>query len=245
MMVVPEGGSLFEHNMTMIADGHTGIEHSIPVPRVYEDVLQFWGGSQTGYTPTLGVAYGGLWGENYWYQHTPVWKDPRLLSFVPADMVRARARRGILAGEDDFNHINNARIAKQLVDRGVHVQLGAHGQREGLAAHWELWSFGQGGMTPLEALRCGTLYGAAYLGLDQDLGSLEVGKLADLIVLEKNPLEELRNSETVRLTMVNGRLYEAATLNEIGNHPHRAQPFYFQRGMTSGLPGEAVSRDID
>ena len=84
-------------------------------------------------------------------------------------------------------------------------------------------------MTNLQAIRCATLYGAEYLGLDHDLGSLETGKLADLIVLDKNPAENIRNSDSVHYVMLNGRLYDAATMNEIGNHPHQRPPFYWER----------------
>src|SRR4029078_12932049 len=73
MMVVPEGGALFEHNMTMVVDGHTGVEHSIPVGAIYKDVVQLWKSTPVGYTPTLIVGYGGIWGENYWYAKTQVW----------------------------------------------------------------------------------------------------------------------------------------------------------------------------
>jgi imidazolonepropionase-like amidohydrolase/Tol biopolymer transport system component len=229
MMVVPEGGSLFQHNMSMIVDGHTGIEHSIPVGAIYDDVIQLWGKSKTGYTPTLVVGYGGNWGENYWYQKTNVWEDTRLLSFVPRRIVDSRSRRRTMVPEDEHNHFNNARIVKELSDAGVSIQLGAHGQREGLAAHWETWMFGQGGMTPLQALRSATLSGAQYLGLDREIGSLEVGKLADLIVLDANPLENLGNTRTVRYTIVNGRVFDAATMNEIGNHPRTRKAFWFQQ----------------
>ncbi|MBI3279444.1 MAG: PD40 domain-containing protein [Acidobacteria bacterium] len=228
MMVVPEGGSLYEHNMTMVADGHTGIEHAVPVPRLYEDVLQFWPKTRTWYTPTLGVAYGGLWGENYWYQHTNVWENERLLRYVPRKIVDPRSRRRTMAPEDEFNHIRIARAAKQLLDRGLRVQLGAHGQMQGLAPHWELWMFVQGGMTPHQALRAGTLYGAQYLGLDNDLGSIEPGKLADLAVLDRNPLANIRDSEYVRYVMINGRLFETDTMNEAGNHPRKRGRFFFE-----------------
>ncbi len=246
MMVVPEGGSLIQHNMSMVVDGHTGVEHALPVARVYADLKQLWSQSKTGYTPTLVVAYGGLWGEEYWYQKTNVWEDSRLNAFVPRRVIDARSRRRTMAPEDEFNHFNVARAARELNDLGVGVQLGAHGQREGLAAHWELWMFGQGGMTPLQALRAGTLAGAQYLGLDRDIGSLEPGKLADLIVLDKNPLEDLRNSTSVRYTMVNGRLFDAATMNEVGNTPRERAKFYFEReGGEAWAPGVTLTTEQD
>jgi imidazolonepropionase-like amidohydrolase/Tol biopolymer transport system component len=248
MMVVPEGGSLFQHNMTMVVDGHTGVEHSLPVARIYDDVLQLWGKTRVGYTPTLVVAYGGNMGENYWYQTTDVWSDERLSTFVPRRILDAASRRRTMVPEDEHNHINNARIANELRNAGVSVQLGAHGQREGLAAHWEIWMFQQGGMTPHQSLRAATLDGARYIGMERELGSLENGKLADLIVLDRNPLENIRNTHSVRYTMVNGRLYDAATMNEIGNHPRERKAFWFQQqgGETWGAAAtEALEHGED
>ncbi len=228
MMVVPEGGSLFEHNLTMVVDGHTGVEHSLPVARIYPDVTQLWAGTQVGYTPTLGVAYGGIFGENYWYDKTEVWKDEHLLAFVPREIIDERARRRTSAPLDEYNHFNAARNAAALAAAGVRVNLGAHGQREGLAAHWEMAMLVQGGMTPHEALRCATLNGARYLGLDHDLGSLEPGKLADLVVLDANPLDDIQNTRTLRWVLQNGRVYDPMTLDQAGNHPQKHQPFFWQ-----------------
>ena len=227
MMVVPEGGSLLQHNLTMVVDGHTGIEHSIPVANIYDDIKQLWSQSDVGYTPTLGVAYGGIWGENYWYDKTDVWNHPRLSKFVPKNQLLPRSMRRVKAPDHHYNHFNNARVAKELQDLGVLVNLGAHGQREGLAAHWEIWMFAQGGMTPLEALRAATLDPAKYIGLDKNIGSLEVGKLADLVVIDGNPLKNIRDTDKVDYTMINGRLFNAATMNEVGEK--QRDKLYFEQ----------------
>ena len=168
MMVVPEGGSDHNHNLTMVVDGHTGLEHSLPLENVYADVTQLWGGTDVGYTPTLVVGYGGIWGENYWYDRTDVWRHEHLRTFVPSFVVEPRSRRRTKAPDEDYNTLRSAGIAKAIVDVGGRVQIGAHGQLAGLAAHWELWMFEQGGMTPHEALRSATLSGAYYVGLDGD-----------------------------------------------------------------------------
>jgi imidazolonepropionase-like amidohydrolase len=238
MQVVPEGGSTFFTNMTMILDGHTGIEHNIPVVPVYKDVKTLWNASKTGYTPTLIVCYGGLFGENYWYDRTDVWKNEHLLSFTPQSIIDARSRRRVTAEYGDYGHIEVSKYVKQIADGGTKVNLGAHGQLQGLGAHWELWMLTQGGMTPLQAIRCATMNGASYLGMDRDIGSLEQGKLADLIVLNANPLVDIRNSEKIKYVMVNGRLYDANSMNEIGNHEKPRLRFWWQqnRGEMVNLP---------
>ncbi len=228
IMVVPEGGSLFEMNMTMVADGHTTIEHSIPVANIYADVEAFWPPGKVAYTPTLLVGYGGMFGEVYWYAKTNVWEDPRLSKFVPPFILDPRSRRRVTAPDDEWNHINLGKIAEKLGKDGVLVNTGAHGQREGLGLHWEIWMLAQGGMTPLEALRCATLNGATSLGMDRDIGSLTAGKLADIIVIDGNPLQDIRQSEKVTWTMVNGRLYDAATLNETGAREKKRAKYWWE-----------------
>jgi Tol biopolymer transport system component/imidazolonepropionase-like amidohydrolase len=232
MMVLPEGGSTFHWNITHVLDGHTGLEHNIPVAPLYRDALTLIGASRTGYTPTLVVNYGGMSGELFWYQESNVWENERLARFTPAAVLDSRRRRP-MAAEDDYFYVEVSRAARDILAAGGKVQLGAHGQLQGLAAHWELWSLAQGGMTPMQALRAATLHGAEYLGLDGDIGSIQPGKLADLVVLDANPLENIRNSETVRYTMINGRLFDAHSLAQLGNHPAAApHPFWHLGGVT-------------
>ncbi len=230
ILVVPEGGSTFYHNMTMIMDGHTGIEHNIPIAPVYKDIQQLWSNSQTGYTPTLIVNYGGLNAEVYWYQKTNVWENEKLLKYTPRAVIDARSRHRTAAPDEEYEngHILVSKTCKHLSDAGVKINLGAHGQLQGLGAHWELWSLAQGGMTNHQALRAATLNGAEYLGLSKDIGSLEEGKLADLIVMQKNPLEDIQNSNTIVYTMINGRLYDTETMNEIGNRPKERGLFFWE-----------------
>lgn len=235
MLVVPEGGSTFPHNLTMVVDGHTGIEHTLSVEKIYTDVTQLWKGSSVGLTPTLIVGYGGIWGENYWYAKTDVWANERLLNFVPRSVVDPRSRRRFTAPDEEWNHFNCARICKALVDVGERVQLGAHGQLAGLGAHWELWMFGQGGLTPLQAWRAATLDGARYIGVDDELGSIEPGKLADFLVFDADPIADLANSASLARTIQNGVMFDARTMQRLptaATQQSGAVPqFYFRDGL--------------
>ncbi|MCL1051046.1 amidohydrolase family protein [Shewanella abyssi] len=233
MMVVPEGGSLLQHNLTMIADGHTGIEHSLPAANIYSDIKQFWSQTEVGYTPTLVVAYGGISGENYWYDKTDVWAHPRLSMYVPSDILDARSMRRPTAPDEHYNHFNVARVANELNDIGVKPNIGAHGQREGLAAHWEMWMFAQGGMSNLEVLKTATINPAKHFAMDHQIGSIKQGKLADLIVIDGNPLEDIRVTDRVTYTMVNGKLYNAETMDQLNggakNSGKQRKPFFFEK----------------
>jgi imidazolonepropionase-like amidohydrolase/Tol biopolymer transport system component len=239
MMVVPEGGSLFEMNMSMVVDGHTGIEHALPLAEVYDDVTQLWSQTQVGYTPTYIVAFGGLDGEHYWYAHTEAWKHPLLSRYVPRSLLQARAVRREIAPEEDYNVLRVAATATQLSKAGVEVHIGAHGQREGLGSHWELWTEVLGGMTPLQAIRTGTLNAAHYLGLDKDIGSLEVGKLADLVVIDGDVLKDIRQSDRIQYVMQNGRVYEAATMNQVAPLKKARKPLFFEGTHGDGMPVDA------
>ncbi len=228
MQVVAEGGSLYGMDMTIIADGNSTLEHNIPLEHFYEDMLQMFGGSQTNYTPTLVVTYGGLAGDPYWRQATDVFADPLLVHTPPRELLAATGRR-VKAPDWAFVDDDSAREAKKVAGRGRHVSIGAHGQQAGIAAHWELWSFVRGGMSPVEALRAGTIEPARSLGMDRDIGSLEAGKLADLVVLDADPSQDIRNSNRIASVMLGGRLYDAHTMNEVTTGTARRLPYYWER----------------
>ncbi len=214
LLVMPEGGGNLSMNLTMILDGHTGIEHALPVTPLYRDVVQLFARSKTGYTLTLLVAYGGISGEVFFLQNYPIWNDPKLKRFFPPRLLAARGRRtSIHVHDNDWNHIRVAKYANKIVEAGGQVHLGSHGQLQGLGYHWEMWALKQGGMSNHHVLRAATLHGARYLGLHKDIGSLEKGKRADIVICDKNPLENVKNVSTIRWVVKQGYIYEADTMD--------------------------------
>ncbi len=228
MIVVAEGASLYHMDMSLVQDGNTSVEHNLPVSEIYDDVIQMYSQTNVGYTPTLVVTYGGIRGEDYYYQEGEVWKHPILSKHVPPTVLQARAVRRQMAPAEDYADANSGRTAKKLMEAGVPVSIGAHGQREGLAAHWEMWSFARGGMSNVQALRTATTEPARHLGFDKDIGSLEVGKLADLVILNDNPLEDIRNTDKIESVMLGGRLYDAKTMNEVHTGNAKRLPYWWE-----------------
>src|SRR3954468_15386666 len=237
MEVVPEGGSLYTMDITLIQDGDSTLEHNIPLRVIYDDVVQFWTQTRTNYTPTLVVTYGGLAGDPYWRQHMDVWRHPLLSRHAPPAVLAAQNVRRTMAPEEDYVDAASAREAKKLADRGVQVSIGAHGQQAGLGAHWEMWSFVRGGWSPIEALRAATIMPATSLGYQRDVGSLEVGELAALVVLDADPTVDIRNTDKVRDVMLGGRLYDSATLNEVETGTRKRQPYWWEQPRAAARPG--------
>ncbi len=236
MLVVAEGGSLFGMDMNIAADGNSTLEHNIPVDVFYEDVLQFFSQSGTNYTPTLAVTYGGLAGDPYWRQATNVWENP-LMVHTPPKMLLAETARRVKAPDWAFVDDNSAREARKLAQRGVKVSIGAHGQQAGVGAHWELGSFVRGGMSPVEALKAGTIVPAQSLGMAGDIGSIEAGKLADLVILSDDPSVDIANSDNIEKVMLGGRLYDAKTMNEVGTGDAKRRAYWWEGEGAAGAGG--------
>jgi len=216
VMPTTEGGLDMKLNLTHAIDGFSGNEHSMPITPLFDDTVQFWSRSGIFYTPTLIVAYGGPWAENYFYETTEVHDDPKVRRFLPHNIVDDHTRRRrIWTRKDELVFPRLAAQDAKLIKAGGKVCIGSHGQFQGLGYHWEMWALASGGASNMDVLRSATMRGAEAMGFQQDLGSIEPGKLADLVVLDKNPLDDIHNTNTISYVMKNGELFDGNTLDEI------------------------------
>lgn len=228
LMPTTEGGRDMMLDMTHAIDGMHGNEHTLPVVPLYKDVVELFAQTRTAYTPTLLVQYGGPIGRLYFFTRTEVHDDPKLNRFYPHNRLDEMTRRvGSWARDDEFAFDEAAAQAAKIQRAGGLVGVGAHGEVQGLGYHWEMWALASGGMTPREVLQAATIDGARIIGFDADLGSIEEGKLADIVVLDADPLEDIENTNTVAWVMKNGELYEGDTLDQVWPVERPLPPFWW------------------
>ncbi|WP_420439456.1 amidohydrolase family protein [Candidatus Palauibacter sp.] len=248
LMPTTEGGLDYKIDITHAIDGYPGIEHNLPIAPIYSDVVELFKTSETTNSPTLLVSYGGPFGENYFYTHEDVLGDEKLATFVPKANIDARARRrGPGAGgspgeggwflEEEYVFPRHGEFVKKMLEADARMAVGSHGQIQGVGYHWELWAMAAGGASNFDLLRAATILGAEAIGFGDQLGSIEEGKFADIVVLNSNPLDELRSTVDIHYVMKDGRLYDGMTLDEI--YPE-ARPLERERPAEESAAGAAA-----
>jgi CubicO group peptidase (beta-lactamase class C family)/Tol biopolymer transport system component len=244
MMPTTEGASDTRVDLTHAMDGYSGTEHALPDTPLYRDVVQLLAQSGIAYTPTLLVAFGGPFPIFQLLQNENPAADAKLRRWFPPDELYQRsATRQLWSRPEDSRAADQARDATAILRAGGLVALGGHGEMQGLQHHWEMRLLTDGGMTPHEALRVGTINSATAIGLDADLGSLEAGKLADLVILDQNPLDDIRATTAIRHVMRNGVMYDAETLDRIWpDSTHLTAPWWHQRAAGEGDAGNVIER---
>ena len=242
MMPTTEGGLDLKLDLTHVIDGFHGNEHTLPITPLYKDVIQIFAQSGIATTPTLIVNYGGPFGENYWYENSEVHDNAKLNHFTPHRIIDEKTtRRPEWFRKEEYAFPKLAAQETKMLRAGALVGVGSHGQLQGMGYHWELWMLASGGMTPLEVIRCATVNGSKIIGRPQDLGSIEPGKLADVVIMDKNPLEDIHNTNTIHWVMKNGELFEGDTLNQVWPEQKKLEPLWFWNNYDVPKAGEPLS----
>jgi hypothetical protein len=236
LMPTTEGSLDIEMNLSEAIDGYSGHEHTWPAFPFQSDLIRFFAESGIAYTPTILVAYGGPWAEDHWFEQGNVHADPKVRRFLPHSVVDQKTLRRKGGGDNGGWFHPDEQVMTLISDQvaalmaaGGRAGVGSHGQFQGLGYHWELWSMASGKLSNRDALRAATIMGADDLGRAGDVGSIEGGKLSDILVMDANPLDDIRNTNTLRYVMKNGRLYDANTLDELWPRQKKAN-FYWQNG---------------
>jgi len=242
LMPTTEGGADQKMNLTHAIDGMHGNEHTLPDSPLHNDVVQLFAQTRTAYTPTLIVQYNAEVMREYFFTRTEVHDNEKLQRFYPHNRLdELTQRRPGWQRDSEFQFAQAAAQALKIQRAGGLVGVGGHAELQGLGYHWEMWAYEMGGLQPVEVLRAATIDGAHIIGVADDLGSLEAGKLADMVILNDNPLENIRSTAAIDAVIKNGRLYDGDTLDERWPSQTPLAPFWWwdendRRHSTSALP---------
>ena len=212
LRVTTEGANSDKLDLTQVQDGVSGSEHALQMTPLYDDVVQLMARSGVSYNTTLMIEGGG---QDYFVVDRKPNGDPKLNRFAPRFIVDMKTRKRDWRDLADDQFPAFAANARKIMLAGGIVGMGSHGEIPGLGFHWEMEAHVMGGWTPAEVLRAATLGSAEAIGREADLGSIEPGKVADLVILDRDPLVNIRNTLSLSMVMQGGRLYDASTLDEL------------------------------
>jgi Tol biopolymer transport system component len=229
MQPTTEGALDMKLDLTQIMDGFPGSEHALTAAPLYKDVITLLAQTRVSYTLTLQISHGGPPAQNYFIERDQPQDDVKLQHFSPPLLAEKKFSRRHWYAPDEYFYAAIAQGAAQVQRAGGLLGVGAHGEVPGFGLHWEMQAYAAGGMTPHEVLRAATIGSAETIGRQDEIGSLAPGKYADLVILEKNPLDDIRNTLAIAQVMKNGRLYDAATLDEVWPERKPLAPQWFSR----------------
>jgi hypothetical protein len=204
----------------MIMDGQTAWEHPLSYAPLYADATTFFGLAKAVYSPTFVVGGPAAWNEEFFWQEGELWKDEKAKRWLPWQQLVPHTRRRIVRPETDYSFPLIAQAMADIIAKGGYGAIGSHGQQHGIGSHWEIW-MAASALGPMGALEVATVHGAHFLGVSKDLGTVSTGKLADVVVLNSNPLDNIRNTQDIRWVMKSGVLYDGMTLEEVKSPPAR------------------------
>jgi imidazolonepropionase-like amidohydrolase len=195
--------------------GYAVLEHG--PASISDDVLQLLASAGTRWDPTLAI----MGGHQLVLRDDPGrLEDPTFRTFVPGQSIRDAKGGGMFGRLPDgvLRASWKARLSRIRAAhaRGIALQVGTDslmtGTFFGPSVHWELEHFVEAGISPREVIRMATTGAAEAVGAGDDLGKVEPGKLADLVLLEANPLEDIRNTRSIWRVVKAGRVFDPATL---------------------------------
>jgi len=227
IMPTTEGALDMKLDLTQVQDGFAGSEHALTAVPIFDDIVQLYARTRDSYTPTLEISNGGPPAQNYFLTNASPHDDAKLNRFIPHFVIAEKTERLKWYWTKEYLYPRIAQGAARIMRAGGPIGVGSHGEVQGLAYHWELQALAAGGLSPHEVLRAATIESSEVIGRNTELGSLEPGKFADLLVLDKNPLEDVQNARPIREVMKNGRLYNADTLDEVWPRERHLQPLWF------------------
>lgn len=215
VLVTTEGMNDSKLDMTHAIDGFSGNEHYPAMFPLRNDIVELFARTRIGYTPTALLTAGGPAADDAFFRRRNWHLEPKVQRFMPYSVLDALTAKRLSWRDDTQNYRTVANDAHRIMRRGGLVGIGSHAQLQGVSFHWEMQVLAEGGWQPMELLRAATADGAEILGLAGELGTLEVGKLADLVILDADPRDDITNTLSIDRVMKNGRLYDANTLDEI------------------------------